>query len=118
MDARLAALYPAVLAPAPDVDEPGWQILYLDLPTGQCSWHIHPRDADLYGHVEHVGQDDPRAQWDGHTTPEKYQRIADQTAALARSAYGIKAMTLPPGSKATLTVEGPGLGNQTQHWQE
>jgi hypothetical protein len=75
--ALLAALYPAVLAPAADVDEPGWQILYLTLPTGQASWHIHPRDADLYGHVQQVPSDDERAQWDGHTTEEKYQRIAD-----------------------------------------
>lgn len=80
LGALLAALFPAVLAPAPDVDEAGWQILYLTLPTGQASWHIHPRDAELYGHVEHVGSEDPRAQWDGHTTPEKYQRIADIAA--------------------------------------
>jgi len=73
--AWLATSHPAVLAPAPDVDEPGWQILYLTAGGHQLSWHIHPRDADLYGHVEQVPADDPRAQWDGHTTAEKYQRI-------------------------------------------
>ena len=78
--AWLAALHPAVLTPAPDVDEPGWQILYLDAAGHQLSWHIHPRDADLYGHVEQVPADDPRAQWDGHTTAEKYQRIAGLAA--------------------------------------
>lgn len=74
--AWLAAQHPAVLAPAPDVDDAGWQILYLTAAGQQLTWHIHPRDADLYRHVEQVPTDDPRAQWDGHTTPEKYQRIA------------------------------------------
>ncbi|CAM5682654.1 hypothetical protein SRIMM317S_03372 [Streptomyces rimosus subsp. rimosus] len=73
--AWLATAHPTVLAPAPDVDEDGWQILYLNAPCGQLSWHISPRDASLFTHVEHVPADDPRAQWDGHTTDEKYQRI-------------------------------------------
>jgi hypothetical protein len=78
--ARLEALVAgvaeqAVIAPAPDVDEPGWQILYATLHGRQCSWHIAPRDADLFEHLEHVLADDPRAQWDGHTTDEKYQHI-------------------------------------------
>ena len=79
--ARLVALIAggiaeqAVIAPAPDVDEPAWQILYAVLHGRQCSWHIAPRDADLFEHLDHVGADDPRAQWDGHTTEEKYQHI-------------------------------------------
>jgi hypothetical protein len=84
--AELAARYPAVLAPAPDVDEPGWTLLYLTLPTGQASWHVHPRDRDLFGHVELVGPGDPRAQWDGHTTEEKYARIAALVEASSGSA--------------------------------
>lgn len=73
--AWLAVIVPAVVAPAPDVDEPDWQILYLAPRRTQLSWHIAPADADLFQHVEHVDRDDPRAQWDGHTTEEKYQRI-------------------------------------------
>ncbi|WP_149563198.1 hypothetical protein [Streptomyces cacaoi] len=73
--AWLATLVPAVITPATDVDEDGWQLLYLHTAVGQLSWHIHPRDAELFAHVEHVPTDDPRAQWDGHTTDEKYQRI-------------------------------------------
>lgn len=73
--AWLAALHPAVLAPAPDVDEDGWQILYLTAGGQQLSWHIAPADADLFGHVQQVPSDDPRAQWDGHSTAEKYKRI-------------------------------------------
>lgn len=75
--AWLAALHPAVRAPAPDVDDPGWQILYLysSKHGWQMSWHIHPRDADLFTDVEQVPDDDPRAQWDGHTTDAKYRRM-------------------------------------------
>jgi hypothetical protein len=69
-----------VIAPAPDVDEPGWQILYLSIGGRQATWHIAPRDADLFTHVENAGPNDPRAIWDGHTTEEKYRRIADHIA--------------------------------------
>lgn len=75
--AWLAALHPAVIAPAPDIDEPGWQILYLTSSAygWQMTWHIHPRDAELFKDVEHVPADDPRAEWDGHSTEQKYNRM-------------------------------------------
>lgn len=81
--ALLAATTPyAVIAPALDVEERGWQIVYLAIGGRQASWHISPRDADLFAAVEPVDQDDPRAQWDGHTTDEKYAWIAAHTAEL------------------------------------
>ncbi|MFC8676735.1 hypothetical protein ACFUEN_29120 [Streptomyces griseorubiginosus] len=64
-----------VVAPAPDIAEPGWQIIYATLHGRQCSWHIAPRDAGLFSHFDHVPVDDPRAQWDGHTTEEKYEHL-------------------------------------------
>lgn len=73
----------AVITYAPDVDEPGWQIVYLTLGGRQASWHISPRDAELFRHVERVEHDDPRGHWDGHTTEEKYEGIAAWTAELA-----------------------------------
>ncbi|MGW3428915.1 hypothetical protein ACWDHW_13305 [Streptomyces melanosporofaciens] len=77
--AWISALHPAnaVITTAPDVDEPGWQLLYLLVSGWQMSWHIHPRDAQLFAHVEHVPADDPRAQWDGHSTAQKYERIQE-----------------------------------------
>src|SRR4051812_10082515 len=80
--ALLASLHPSVIAPAPDVDEDGWQILYLRIGGKQASWHIAPRDAELYAHVEHVPVDDRRAQWDGHTTEQKYEHIGQHAARL------------------------------------
>jgi hypothetical protein len=82
--AWLAAKYTSVIAPAPDVDEPGWQIVYLTADGCQMSWHISPRDADLFALVPHVPADDPRAQWDGHTADQKYARIRSHTAELAQ----------------------------------
>ncbi|MFI7315171.1 hypothetical protein [Streptomyces hygroscopicus] len=82
--AWLAALHPAnaVITPAPDVAEPGWQLLYLLVGGWQMSWHIHPRDTLLFAHVEQVEPTDPRAQWDGHSTTEKYDRIREHVARL------------------------------------
>jgi hypothetical protein len=81
--ALLAALYPAVIAPAPDVDEPGWQIVYVDASGWQLSWHIAPSDADLFQHVPRVTNGHPQAQWDGHTTEQKYDRIRRITRMIA-----------------------------------
>lgn len=86
--AWLAALHPgsAVIAPASDTAEPNWQLLYLLAGGRQMSWHIAPRDAELFEHVEHVQPDDPRAQWDGHTTAVKYQGIQEHICHLAADA--------------------------------
>lgn len=83
--AWIAATLPAgsaVLAEAPDVGVPGWRILFLRVRGRQLSWHIAPADAPLLADVEQVGPDDPRAKWDGHSTPEKYRRIAELVAEL------------------------------------
>jgi hypothetical protein len=80
--AWLAALYPAVRTSAPDVDAPGWQLVFLDVDGRQASWHIAPPDYGQFLHIPRVEPGDPRAAWDGHTTPEKYQRIRDHIAEL------------------------------------
>lgn len=52
-------------------DEEWHSCVYIDLPTGQVSWHFHDRDADLFSHLgPYLGS------WDGHTTEEKYERLA------------------------------------------
>ncbi|MFE6500740.1 hypothetical protein [Kitasatospora sp. NPDC057738] len=84
LTAWLATIHPAVITPAVDIDEDGWQLLYITVGGRQLSWHIHPRDAELYAHVEHVDPADPRAQWDGHTAAEKYQVIRELTFAELR----------------------------------
>jgi hypothetical protein len=73
--------WPCWLADAPDAA--GWVIVYAETPRGQVSWHVGPDDFDLFdgfGTVAPVG-------WDGHTTEEKYGRLA--------------ALATPPGDPVT-----------------
>jgi hypothetical protein len=42
-----------------DFEYPHWPVAFIELPTGQCSWHL-PEFPD---------------EWDGHTTEEKHERI-------------------------------------------
>ena len=44
-----------------DPDNPEWPVAFIGLPTGQVSWHM-PQYKTPY---------------DGHTTDEKYRRIAE-----------------------------------------
>lgn len=71
--AFLAWTYPSVFA-YNDPDEPDWAVIYIDSDEGQLSWHISPDDMDLFPHVPVVTAGAPR--WDGHTTEEKYERLA------------------------------------------
>ena len=68
--ALLAALYPSSWEYT-DPQAEGWPVVYVELPTGQASWHISPDDWPLFSHVPR----NPAAQWDGHTTEQKYARI-------------------------------------------
>lgn len=54
----------------------GWsedwhQCVYIDLPTGQVSWHFHDSQAYLFD-----GLPPYQGAWDGHDTPEKYRRLS------------------------------------------
>jgi len=71
--AALARLFPSGLA---RTDIPGWEpewhgCVYIDLPTGQVSWHYHDDDAHLFNGLPAYTKP-----WDGHDTPEKYRRLA------------------------------------------
>lgn len=77
--ALLAAIYPSTWGI--DFDEPGWHVVYVQLPTGQASWHISPNDRDLFAHVP-----GPSGEWDGHTTEQKYDRIDKLAATLGEPA--------------------------------
>ncbi|WP_405960582.1 hypothetical protein OG235_24620 [Streptomyces sp. NBC_00024] len=114
--ALLAALHPSVIAPAPDVDEDGWQILYLRIGGKQASWHIAPRDAELYAHVEHVPVDDRRAHWDGHTTEEKYAHIGQHAARLYAEARG-QVETPPTPADAATPLQGSEEQGAPVDWQ-
>lgn len=51
--------------------DPAWHgCLYIDLPTGQVSWHYHESQAALFEGLPSYVEG-----WDGHDTPEKYRRV-------------------------------------------
>lgn len=52
--------------------DPEWHgCVFIDTPEGQMSWHYHDSDAHLF-----AGLPPYEKPWDGHTTPEKYERLA------------------------------------------
>ena len=56
-------------------NDPNWEddwrnVVFIQLPTGQLSWHIHDSELPWFAGLPREGQ-----AWDGHTTEEKYQRL-------------------------------------------
>ncbi|MFE2600146.1 hypothetical protein ACFXCZ_27265 [Streptomyces sp. NPDC059396] len=100
--AWLASAYESLRVPAPDTDEPGWQIIYLYAGPWQMSWHIAPRDADLVKDIPTGIDGDPRAQWDGHTTDQKYRRIRNHT----RIGWITRFLGVQRKAKASASVRG------------
>lgn len=75
--AFLTRLYPSHLAmhqdtPGAPAWDPEWRtVVCVHSPVGQLSWHIHVRELALFGGLSFTDND-----WDGHSTPEKYLRLA------------------------------------------
>lgn len=76
--AHLAAYYPSA-AGYTDPAAADWLVVSIETPEGQMCWHIAKRDEDLFEHVPRVDT----LPWDGHTTEEKYRRVAEGTERLA-----------------------------------
>ncbi|MFJ4739102.1 hypothetical protein [Streptomyces sp. NPDC088775] len=68
-----------------DEKSPGWPVLYIETPKGQCSWHINPDDLDVFEGLKVPFVDD--YPWDGHTTEEKYFRIEALNLKLPKMTY-------------------------------
>lgn len=51
--------------------ESEWRnIVFIELPAGQCSWHIHDRELPLFSFLPSY-----EGTWDGHSYDEKYARM-------------------------------------------
>lgn len=60
MDAMLAARRLGIPAGIRlDPKEPDWPVVFIELPTGQVTWHIEQH----------------KQEWDNHTTEEKHERV-------------------------------------------
>lgn len=71
--AVLARMFPSGIA---RTDIPGWDpewhgCVFIDLPTGQASWHYHDSEAAQFAALPPYAKP-----WDGHSTEEKYGRLA------------------------------------------
>ena len=71
--AALSKCFPAYLTKHPD--DPTWDkdwmnIVVIDLPTGQASWHFQDCETYLFTHLRYQEN-----HWDGHTTAAKYERL-------------------------------------------
>lgn len=55
----------------PDWDPKWMWIVFIEIPRGQLSWHIHESERSLFDFLP-ILQDEP---WDGHTMDQKYGRI-------------------------------------------
>jgi hypothetical protein len=63
----------------PDPDwHPSWRtIVFVEVPgIGQMSWHVHDRDRPLFVGLPIASPRSLLPPWDGHTTAEKYERLA------------------------------------------
>jgi hypothetical protein len=92
--------WPASLMAAPD--EEGWWIVYAETPLGQVSWHVNPVDVRLFDDVPRRGAD-----WDGHDTDTKYERIA-MLARAALAGEGGREVTDRLSDLDPFTVHDPG----------
>lgn len=81
--AHLVALLAGILPSHMGYTDPGapdWPVVIIEGPYGQLSWHVSPRDIDLFANVRATNEND--RPWDGHTTGEKYGRVREMIANL------------------------------------
>lgn len=53
-------------------DDPDWPVVFIELPTGQVSWHVPIAELMTFFPDTPVA---PASPWDGHSTAEKNARI-------------------------------------------
>ncbi len=91
--------------PADTAWEADWRtILFVDLPVGQVSWHFHDSERPLLEGLPEYGR-----AWDGHSTEEKYTRLANLRSPPAE--------LLPLESPVTHKLH-CGRGDGTCRWRE
>lgn len=101
--------------PEEDADwEDDWMnIIFIDLPAGQISWHIHDSELPLFSFLpEYTGK------WDGHDTEEKYRRVLEpKLEAMPKSTGPVNDVPTPPGFQCPYCDQPPftAKGPRTNH---
>lgn len=70
--ALISSIYPSYIAIDESAEDGFKNVVYIDSPKGQLSWHIADKEVELFSHLSVKDNN-----WDGHTTEEKYERIAE-----------------------------------------
>lgn len=75
--AVLTKLWPSHLSldPHSDDEDEFRYVVCVHTPMGQATWHIHESELPLFEHLYEAPD-----HWDGHTTDEKYERLAKMPA--------------------------------------
>jgi hypothetical protein len=85
----LARLYPAHIKYHPKEDlgwETDWRtIVCIHSPAGQMTWHLHDSEVSMFGFLNRKPDPFVSCEWDGHTTEEKYRRLAELPLALKQT---------------------------------
>jgi hypothetical protein len=102
--AYLAANCRSVIMHDADPDAPGWSAIFVETPSGQMSWHLAEADLDLFRHVPKVLRHF-KTPWDGHTTDEKYQRLAELARTVATGIYGQPQLPASPSQARRVSAE-------------
>lgn len=68
--ALISSIYPSYIAIDEDSEDGFKNVVYIESPVGQLSWHIADDEVKFFGHLT-VKENN----WDGHSTEEKYERI-------------------------------------------
>jgi hypothetical protein len=79
--AFLARLYPAHLKRHPEGDDgcgQDWMnVVCVHSPAGQLTWHVHDSEMKIFDFLDQNSGLFADCEWDGHTTEEKYKRLAN-----------------------------------------
>lgn len=69
----LSTIYPSCLGVDTSQKDKQWQnVVYIETPEGQMSWHFEVKLLPMFSHLVFKEGE----LWDGHTTEEKYERLA------------------------------------------
>lgn len=71
-----------------DPNDKAWEddwhnLVVIESPAGQMTWHIHDSDMPLFEGIPPTDEDWVYV-WDGHTTPQKYERLEAASVSAAR----------------------------------
>ena len=72
--AFISKIFPSALGRHDESDtkcDDEWRnIVFVYTTQGQCSWHIHDSELELFSHLQELD-----VIWDGHTAEQKYDRL-------------------------------------------